>query len=57
MIVYLNGKQHRLNPSDSIGKGGEADIFALGNMAFKVFKQPNHIDFQGFPHEQQGRVQ
>lgn len=53
MIVYLNSKQYRLNPTDSIGKGGEADIFALGNMAFKVFKQPNHPDFQGFPHEQQ----
>jgi H/ACA ribonucleoprotein complex subunit 3 len=53
MIVYLNGKQYRLNPTDSIGKGGEADIFAKGNMAFKVFKQPNHPDFSGFPHEQQ----
>jgi len=53
MIVYLNGKQYRLNPADSIGKGGEADIFAKGNMAFKVFKQPNHPDFRGFPHEQQ----
>lgn len=53
MNVYLNGKQYRLDPSNSIGKGGEADIFALGNMAFKVFKQPNHPDFSGFSHEQQ----
>lgn len=53
MNVYLNGKQYRLDPSNSIGKGGEADIFAKGNMAFKIFKQPNHPDFSGFPHEQQ----
>lgn len=53
MIVYLKGKQYRLDPTDSIGKGGEADIFVKDNMAFKIFKQPNHPDFRGFPHEQQ----
>jgi H/ACA ribonucleoprotein complex subunit 3 len=54
MIVYLKGKKLNLNPSKSIGKGGEADIFDIGSdQVLKVFKQPNHPDFTGFALEQQ----
>ena len=54
MDVYIQGKRVRLNPSQSIGKGGEADVFSPdGQNAIKIFKPPNHPDFQGLPHEQQ----
>jgi len=55
MEVLVGGKRIRTNPSMSIGKGGEADIFNIGNgMALKLFKPPNHPDFQGMPQEQEG---
>lgn len=54
MDVYVSGKKIRLNPSQSIGKGGEADVFDIGNgKALKVFKQPTHPDYQGLPQAQQ----
>lgn len=54
MNVYLNGKIIQLKPSQSIGKGGEADVFRLGkNKAIKVFKQPDHPDYSGIPQAQQ----
>jgi len=54
MIVYLRGKKLSLSPSKSIGKGGEADIFDIGNgQVLKVFKQASHPDFAGFRLEQQ----
>jgi len=53
MIVYLDQKEIRLNPSKSIGKGGEADVFDIGSgMALKIFKPPSHIDYEGLPQEQ-----
>lgn len=53
MDVYLSGKRIRLNPSRSIGKGGEADVYDIGGgKALKVFKPPSHPDYQGEPHEQ-----
>ena len=55
MDVYLDGKRLRLTPTSSIGKGGEADIFDIGgNLAAKVFKDVNHPDLSGEPHEQKG---
>ncbi|MBX7221743.1 MAG: hypothetical protein K1Y36_17455 [Blastocatellia bacterium] len=54
MEVYIAGKRYKLNPSQVIGKGGEADVYDLGNQtALKIFKAPDHPDFQGNPHEQQ----
>jgi H/ACA ribonucleoprotein complex subunit 3 len=54
MEVYVNGKRIKLNPSRSIGKGGEAEVFAIGgDKALKVFKQPDCMDYQGLPAEQQ----
>lgn len=44
--VYINGKRVRFNTNNSIGKGGEAEIFELPNgHALKLFKQPGHPDF------------
>ncbi|MFH1210532.1 MAG: hypothetical protein V1645_01320, partial [archaeon] len=51
--VYVGGKLVRLNPSASVGKGGEADIFLVNGKALKIFKQPNHPDFSGLPVEQE----
>ena len=52
MNVYLNGKKISINASSSIGKGGEADIYDIGGgLVLKLFKQPNHPDFVGFPQE------
>ncbi len=55
--VYLNGKRVCLQPKQAIAKGGEADIFDLGQgKALKLFKPPNHPDYQGFPAEQQAAI-
>ncbi len=57
MDVYINGKKINLSPQKTIGKGGEADIFDIGNgQAAKIFKQPNHPDYQGQPFAQQAAV-
>ena len=51
--VYLDGTRVTLSPSQAIGKGGEADVFDLGNgRAVKLFKPPDHPDYDGQPHEQ-----
>lgn len=54
MDVYLKGKRVRLDPTKSIGKGGEADVFDIGGgMALKVFKPPSHPDYDGLEHEKE----
>lgn len=54
MDVYINGKKVRADPKRAIGKGGEADVFNIGQKtALKLFKQPDHPDYQGLPQEQQ----
>lgn len=51
--VYLQGKRVRLDPRASIGKGGEADVYGLGDgRALKVWKTPDHPDFAGQDAEQ-----
>jgi hypothetical protein len=53
MDVYLRGKRLKLDPTRSLGKGGEADVFDLGGgRALKLFKSPDHPDYQGLPVEQ-----
>lgn len=53
--VYLRGKRIKLDPSQSLGKGGEADVFRLGrDRALKIFKAPDHPDLAGLPAEQRG---
>lgn len=54
MYAYLDMRRIRLDPAKSIGKGGEADIFDIGNdTAVKIFKQPDHPDLAGLAAEQQ----
>ncbi|MGA7935359.1 MAG: hypothetical protein WCA35_17550 [Kovacikia sp.] len=54
MDVYVNGKKIRADPKRAIGKGGEADVFDIGQgKALKLFKQPTHADYRGLPNEQQ----
>ncbi|WP_437602137.1 hypothetical protein [Sorangium sp. So ce590] len=53
MDVYLGAKRVRLDPKASIGKGGEADVFDLGDgRALKVWKTPDHPDYAGQDAEQ-----
>jgi hypothetical protein len=53
MDVYLEGKKLKLDPSRALGKGGEADVFDLGDgRALKLFKPPEHPDYDNLPEEQ-----
>lgn len=53
MDVYLHRKRIALDPSASIGKGGEADVFDLGDgHALKLWKTPDHPDYAGLAAEQ-----
>jgi hypothetical protein len=57
MRVWVNGRQVRLDPAHALGKGGEADIFDLGNgKVLKLFKGADHPDYAGNPDEQRGAV-
>ena len=48
MKVKINGSLVNVDPSKSIGKGGEADIFNLGSgIALKLFKTVDHPDVKG----------
>lgn len=55
MRYYLDGKLLRLDPRRQRGEGGEAIIYELdqSGWAAKIFKQPDHPDFQGNPATQQ----
>ena len=54
MDVYLSGRRVRVDDTMFIGKGGEADVYDIGNnTALKIFKGPKHADLTGLPHEQQ----
>ena len=53
MNVYLRNKRVALDPTRSLGKGGEAEVFDLGGgRALKLYKAPDHPDYQGLPDEQ-----
>ncbi|MBU8896705.1 hypothetical protein KRR26_13890 [Corallococcus sp. M34] len=53
MDIWLEGHKVALSPKQALGKGGEADVFDLGDgRALKVFKTPSHPDYAGLPHEQ-----
>ena len=53
MDVYLEGKKLRVDPSKALGKGGEADVFDLGDgRVLKLFKPPEHPDYDAQPEQQ-----
>lgn len=52
--VIIKGQSFKLDPKLAIGKGGEADIYDLKGRALKVFKGPDHPDYQYSQSEQQG---
>ncbi len=55
MNIYLEGKKIRISPAMSIGKGGEADVYNIGQgRALKIFKPPDHIDYAHSKEEQLG---
>ncbi|MDF1502408.1 hypothetical protein [Roseisolibacter sp. H3M3-2] len=54
MRVRIGRRTAALDPSAAIGKGGEADVYAVGaELAVKVFKAPDHPDLAGQPALQQ----
>src|SRR5215204_3650221 len=47
--VYVENREIALSNRNSIGKGGEADVYSIGGgVALKVFKSPDHPDLQVF---------
>lgn len=53
--VYMGGVRHKLNPSQSVGKGGEADVYRLDDRTVaKIFKQPDHPDYSNNSLEAEG---
>ncbi len=53
VTVYLGGRRLGLDPSMALGKGGEADVYDLGDgRCLKLFKRPGHPDLKGLPVEQ-----
>jgi hypothetical protein len=50
--AIVEGKRFSLDPTRSLGKGGEADVYDLGDgRALKIFKSPDHPDYRGLPDE------
>lgn len=48
--VVVDGRKVVVDPAAAIGKGGEADVFALRDgRALKLFKAPDHPDLAGQP--------
>lgn len=57
MSVYANGKRLTLNPSDLIGKGGEADVYKIDpKTVLKLYKKQNDPDYIGNLDAQQGAI-
>lgn len=54
MDVYVKGKRIRLQSRSVIGSGGEAEVYRINqNQVLKLFKSPQHPDFQSNPMAQQ----
>ncbi len=53
MEIFLGARRLRVRPQMAIGKGGEADVYDLGDgRALKLFKGERHPDLAGQPLEQ-----
>ncbi|HYD40719.1 MAG TPA: hypothetical protein VEB43_07800, partial [Anaeromyxobacter sp.] len=57
MDVYLGKRRIRLDPSQALGTGGEADVFRVGDRALKLFKPPDHPDLDGHPDAQRAAAE
>ena len=56
--IYLDGHRVTLSPKKMIGQGGEAEVYDIGSdRALKVFKTPDHPDYQGNPEEQRAAAE
>jgi hypothetical protein len=56
--VFVEGRRFPLDPTRALGKGGEADVYDLGDgRALKVFKSPDHPDYRGVPDEMRAAEQ
>jgi H/ACA ribonucleoprotein complex subunit 3 len=56
--VYINGSRHRLDPAQSVGKGGEADVYKIDpRTVAKIYKQPDHPDYMNNSQEAEGARQ
>lgn len=56
--IFVGGNKVRLARNRVIGKGGEADIYDIGGgQVLKLYKHPDHPDYTGLPHEQEGARQ
>jgi hypothetical protein len=48
MRVWIDGKRYAIRPSDLIGAGGEAEVYAIDtDRVVKIFKGPDHPHFKG----------
>lgn len=55
MDVFIQGKRTRTGSLDTKGRGGEAEVFDLGNgKVLKLFKPPHHPDYTGDAIAQEG---
>jgi hypothetical protein len=51
--VFIKGKPLEYDPNRVLGKGGEGEVFDLGDgRAFKLLKGPNHPDYAGADEQQ-----
>ena len=56
--VWVGGRQISLRDDQAIGKGGEADVYNIGDgLVLKLFKPPGHPDFEGNRAAQEGARQ
>lgn len=54
MDIFVKNKLIKLTSADSIGKGGEADVFKINaNQVVKIYKDPDHPDLTGLDTEQE----
>lgn len=48
MYVVIGNKRVHVDPTKSVGKGGEADVFRIGQgVVLKIYKTPDHPDIVG----------
>lgn len=53
--VFINGQTHHLSRKNLVGAGGEAEIYKINNGdVLKVYKTPDHPDYENEPSEQEG---